>query len=361
MANLELDPSFYIQSPPEEFLRAVPDHDPKYNAAEDVDTYDPQNLSILRDHVTASFDENNNLETNNELFTSLTQAKDLTVTNLKISLETLNDKAPRFLPRAAKREDVEQMVEIDLVAFGAVYRDYELTAEELRADLKNKFLERYEILGGDWMQVLEDETGKMCGFMICCPTSKQPEDFVSWEDMTDGGTLASTYDPDGKQLYVVSLSMLPEGSKYDGQDILYLNLLGKMVENGIGRAFFESRLPGLRSWVKKQCRKEDRNPEDLSEDEKLEHAKSYVNLRKTVDGKSVRHDQLLRIFEDFNAEFVKVAPDAYQDKPSMNFGVVCVIKNPLPERIQEYRLPSILAGKFMRFASKHPGIMKRLF
>jgi hypothetical protein len=267
---------------------------------------------------------------------------------------------PIFIPRPARLSDISDMVEIDLISFEPVYRNEELSIEEKRAQLTEIFNGRFEKLGGDWMQVVVNDNGKICGFIVCCPTSKKPEDFESWEATTDNGTLDTTYDPTGENIYVVSLSMLPEGSNHNAQDILFANQIGKMIELGYKTGYFESRLPGLRSWVKKQAKASNRTVESFSDEEKLDYAVQYVSLRKVVDGKEVLHDRLLRIFSDVGAKFVKVVPDAYQDVPSMNFGVVCVLENPLPKWVQRSRTASKVIGKAIRFATKHPALMKRL-
>lgn len=272
-----------------------------------------------------------------------------------------------FEPRKATVRDIPELVEVDMRAFSAVYKGYDMTEEELRQDLTDKFMQRLQIVGGDWVTVLEKKgTGQICGFLTSCPTNKTPEEFVSWEQTTDEGTLETTYDPEGKNVYVVSLSMLPEGAKADGQNMLFAHQIGSMIEQGRELAFFESRIPGLRSYMKKQCRLNKMDIDTLSAEQQQQFAEDYTNLRVNVKDKngtekSVRKDRLLRIYEEVGCDFNRVVADAYQDKPSMNFGVVCTLTNPLPEKIRQNSMVKMIAGRALKFISKSQKIMGKAF
>ncbi len=266
---------------------------------------------------------------------------------------------PKLTHRYATAEDIGTLVDIDMKAFERVYREYDEDDLTLRQDLHDKFQQRFDRVGGEWIRIIE-LNGKPAGFMMSCPTNKQPEEFVSWEETTDKGTLETTYDPDGKNLYVVSLSVLPEASSKNGQDMLIAHAIGQLVDNGMERAFFESRMPGLRTWAKVQCRREGRDFEALSEDDKATFANTYFGLTSEVDGKEVPRDRLLRLYHGVGCKLMKLVPDAYQDEPSMNFGVVAVYENPLPEKLQKNRLASAIVGKAIKVASKSFWAMKKV-
>lgn len=265
-----------------------------------------------------------------------------------------------FRPRAARFSDLDKLVEVDIRAFSSVYTPEERDSDEFKADLRKKFENRIRLHGGDWLQLLEKDD-EICGFINVCPTNKTPEEFESWEQTTDNGTLERTYDPDGKNLYIVSLSMVPTGSEEQGQNMLFANQIGKMVEEGYDQAFFESRLPGLRSWVRAQCRKNSLQFDELSKGQKQEYAETYFRLKKDLKGKEVYHDRLLRIYDGVGCKFLKVVPDAYQDVPSMNFGAVCVYENPLPKFLRGNWLIRKVVGKSIRLASNSHTLMQKLF
>jgi hypothetical protein len=266
---------------------------------------------------------------------------------------------PELSIRSATAEDIDALVAIDMKAFERVYRGYGLTDEELRADLHAKFTHRFNKVGPEWIQILEKD-GKPGGFIMCCPTNKQPEDFESWEKTTDEGTLETTYDPNGANLYIVSLSMTPEASAQNGQDMLFANILGRVLERGMDRGYFESRLPGLRTWVKVQTRREGRDIDALTADEQMDYATRYFNMTTTVNGKEVPRDRLIRLYTDAGCEFVKVVPNAYRDEPSMNFGAVGVYENPMPKMLRNNVLVRKIVGKTVQFISRSQRLTEKV-
>ena len=195
---------------------------------------------------------------------------------------------------------------------------------------------------------------------MACPTSKAAEDFISWEDTTDNGTLKTTYDPAGEYLYVVSLSTTPEVSGIGGGDMLMANMIGRII-GGNYQAYFESRVPGLRGWVLKQCRENKTSLKDLNQDDLYAYAQQYFELTTTVDDKTVPFDPLLRIYESMGCSFVKIVPDAYQDPKSLNFGVVCHYDNPLPVALR--RIPGVpqLYGKAIGAISHSNWLTRKVF
>ncbi len=276
-----------------------------------------------------------------------------------------HEKSPKMSIRPAVAEDIPAMVDVDMRAFKSVFMDYDDDLATYKAELTTKFQGRFDKVGGEWMPILERD-GKIVGFMTCCPTSKSPEEFKSWEETTDDGTLESTYDPTGKNVYVVTLSVLPEGTA--GKDMLFANQIGKMIREGYETGFFESRLPGLRSWMKKQCSDAGMDLDTLSDEQRDTLADTYFNLRDVHNGKEVRHDKLIRLYERVGCKILKLVPDAYQDKPSMNYGAVCVYDGEelfdgsvLPFRIPDRPLTRKIIGAAMQAAARFPKLTAKLF
>ena len=264
-----------------------------------------------------------------------------------------------FSSRGATAEDIEKLVDVDMHAFNSVYRNYDMSREELRKDLIEKFKGRFEMVGSDWMRVVERD-GIIAGFMTCCPTNKTPEEFQSWEETTDNGTLKTTYDPNGKNIYVVSLSMLP-GVGEGARNMLFANQIGQLIEGGYERAFFESRLPGLATWAKKECQDRGIEFETLDKDEQQQLAEQYFSCTKTKNGKEVPLDRLIRIYTGAGCKFTRVVADAYDDAPSMNFGAVGVFENPLPSFAQKSKLAGKVVGKTVQLLSKSHWLMQKAF
>jgi hypothetical protein len=338
-------------------------------AAVDLDVEPAQviDLEVTRELIAAAYAETESAEVlslpvveafDNALATSQLQSKSF-IDKLSEKVEALISMR-RYKPRAATLEDIATVVDVDMKAFSSVYANYDKNHQELRDELIEKFTSRILRHGGDWMQVIEKD-GEICGFVNCCPTDKGPEDFESWEKTTDDGTLESAYNPNGKNVYVVSLSMLPGAASDQAQNMLYANQLGKVIEEGYDKVFFESRLPGLRTWVRGQCRKNDVNFSSLSEEDKQHYAEQYFKLTKMVDGKEVPVDRLIRMYVKAGNKFTRLVPNAYNDAPSMNFGAVGEYDNPLPKSIRKNWLVRKTVGKTVRLLSNSQWLMKKVF
>lgn len=294
---------------------------------------------------------------------SISQAQTQTHKPLVSKNSEIESIKPNVRVRKARPDDLDDLAEIDVDSFWDVYKEYGKTRSEMVAEMKEKFSLRLTKVGYDWVQVLEDkEGGDLIGFMMCCPTSKRPEDFVSWEDTTDNGTLETTFDPEGENLYVVSLTMAKGTLHTELQNMLYANLMGKFISEGFSRAFFEARLPGLRAWMTEYCEQVGCEIDDLDDSRMDELANEYLHLTKTNSkGKEVPLDPLIRTFSTVGCEFVKVVPNAYEDAPSMNYGVVSVFESPLPKLISSIAPIRKMIGTSLRLASHSYELMKRLF
>ena len=271
--------------------------------------------------------------------------------------ETVTPKV-KYTSRGARAEDIERLVDVDMIAFRHVYKNYDQSPEEMRADLIEKFTARYEKLGPEWIRVFE-ENGVIKGHMTTCPTSKPPKAFQSWEKTTDNGTLDTTYDPNGKYLYVVSLSMLSDLGEA-ARNMLFAHQIGKIMEHGLELAYFESRLPGLYAWVRRETK---RDPRTLSEAEKDVLAERYFHATITTDdGREVSQDRLKRIYEGVGCEFsCGVVANAYNDEQSLNYGAVGVLRNPLPKTLQRVPGAGKVAGKTLQAASHSYRLMGKMF
>jgi len=273
--------------------------------------------------------------------------------------------APKFAVRNATIDDIPAIVEVDMQMFDSVYSGYDMDTDTLREQLLEKFYGRIEKIGGEWMPVLERD-GEIVGSITCCPTNMRPEDFESWEKTTDQGTLEATYDPDGRNLYVVSLSVAKPGS--EAKDMLIANQMGKMLQKNMELGFFESRVPGFKSWATKRATDEGLGVDSLTEGKLDEYADQYFTTKIERNGKQVPLDPLLRLYDRVGCKLLKIVPNAYQDEPSLNYGVVAVFDgesffdgSSLPVRLPQNRVTRWMFGKAMEYASKSPALAKRLF
>jgi hypothetical protein len=272
---------------------------------------------------------------------------------------------PKFGIRQSTREDVEAMVDIDMRAFSKVYAGYERTEDEQREHLREMFAGRFDMIGGKWMPVVtqKNEAGQeeVVGFMHCCPTSKDPSGFVSWEETTNNGRLDTLYDPEGKNVYVVSLSMDPKVKGQRGQNSLFMQQIGTFISEGMDTAFFESRMPGLRGWVERRCTREGRDFNALTDNDKMALAEEYFSSTRERRGKQVPLDPLLKVYAGAGCNLLQVLPDAYKDEPSMDFGVLCTFDNPMPEWAKKFAPVNKMVGGIMKLAAKSSWITRKAF
>ncbi len=301
-----------------------------------------------------------------DVFRTQTPAED-TISSQPSLTETDVASAPEVdikpLPKIREyhSSDLDDIVNLDMESFRKVYSEYDKPVDEIRQELRTQFASRIERTGSQWVHILEDEnSGKILGFLMSCPTSKKPEDFESWENTTDNGTLESTFDPNGENIYVVSLTMASNTFNKGYPDLLYAHLAAKGVELGYSRAFFEARLPGLKRWVQRQCDESNVDFETLTKKDKDQFAEKYFNLKK-IDkkGREVPYDPLIRSFSNLGCEFTKVTADAYKDEPSMNYGVVTTFENPLPQHLRPVKPIRHVASSAIKFASNHPSLLKK--
>jgi hypothetical protein len=221
------------------------------------------------------------------------------------------------------------------------------------------------MVGGKWMPVVtqKNEAGEdeVVGFMHCSPTSKDPTTFVSWEETTSNGTLENLYDPDGKNVYIVTLSMDPKVKGQRGQNSLFMQQIGTFIKEGMDTAFFESRMPGLRDWVEHRCQIEERAIEALNETEKLALAQEYFGLTRERRGKQVPLDPLLKVYAGAGCKLQQLVPNAYKDGPSMDFGVLCTFDNPLKGWARKSPIVRNAIGGAMKLAAKSSWLTRKLF
>lgn len=254
-------------------------------------------------------------------------------------------------------KDVYDMAALDVRSFRDVY-GANLDAGRY---LRSVFQRRLEITGSDWTQLVRDSGGALLGFLMCCPTDKKPEDFTSWEETTNNGTLEGVCNPKGPNVYVVSLTTTPNrfgGETYQG--MLYANLIGKFIAENMELAFFESRMPMFRRWARKQTRSKNLKLGSLGDDDLQKLANEYAKLTsEDEDGNIALQDPVLREFARLGCKFLDPVPNAYEDPMSLNFGCVGIFDNPLPRLMRS--IPGIprAAGTIIRAASKHPSLVDR--
>lgn len=223
--------------------------------------------------------------------------------------------------RDATVADLDRLTELDLMMFDGAYGesvpDYDETREMFARRLANIGL-------GGHMLVCEVD-GEVNGFGSYFRTDKPWEEFVSWEDSTNNGTLEGVVAPEGRYAYVPNMTVAPKASQVRGMQKIMVNLVGRAIYDGIDYGYFVSRVPELTKWL--QSEGYDYRNMTIAELDKL--ALQYSLLKETSSrGKSEPMDYELRTYTRSGFEQGKLVKAGFSDKESLDYGVT--FKAPIP-------------------------------
>lgn len=218
-----------------------------------------------------------------------------------------------------------------------------------------KTLEKRLLVANKWMWVVKNDE-KVLGSLSAQPTSKNPQEFKSWEESTNNGTLEGTYDENGQNVYVVNLDVLQEGTKKGAQYMLMAYLAAKVLEDNKRIVFFESRMPGFREYIVKDKKISIGKWESLNKDAQDELATEYSKQKITVNGKLVPRDKLLKFYQGAGFKRDNVVANAFDDPESLNYGLVFYANNDLPRIVRMPLIRNIVAS-IIRLSAKNPKIL----
>lgn len=252
--------------------------------------------------------------------------------------------------REARPEDIERLVEIDLECFADVYDSHPTSPQEIHSML----LKRQGI--AKELMIVGEVDGIIEGFMTCQRTNITAETLRTWEETTNNGTLIGTHNPSGRNFYVVNLTVTRKGSEHGLSDQLIAKLYGKFLEIQGEKAYLLSRIPQFSQWLEDQSI----NFEGLDPNTQDALVNEYLNITKMVNGKRRFYDGMLERYAAVGARPIRALRDGFIDPASKNYSVLCVVENPLPTRVKKSRTGSLLAGKAIGLASKHPSILRKL-
>lgn len=224
--------------------------------------------------------------------------------------------------RDAEERDLDALVELDLMMFDKSYGSSKPPAQEVR-DMLAKRMEN--VADGRGKMVVCEVNGEVKGFGTYFRTNKPWDEFTTWEDSTNDGTLEGVTDPDGKYAYVVNMTVAPKGSEVRGMQKIMANLVADGLREGIEYGYFVSRVPQLTEWLSAQG--VDYKEATIEELDTL--AQTYIDTRAvSKKGKEESIDYELRAYERFGFERGKLVKGGFSDEESLNYGVT--FKAPVP-------------------------------
>ncbi len=262
------------------------------------------------------------------------------------------NKKKKIKVRHPREADIPYLLKVEFERYDLMY---ELHPEK-KQEVEQVFRKRISI-AKNWMWVLIVD-GEPSGFITGQPTNKSPKDFESWEKSTDNGTLETTFEPKGRNVYVVNLDVSRSATPIGGQYMLMAALGGEIIKTSKDTIMFESRMPSFREWVINELDGGLDKWGSLPNDKKQDVAEEYAGSMTERKGKMVRFDRLLRFYEGSGFNLVKVIPNAFSDEESLDFGMLCTGKNPIPRWL---RLMPInwLVGSLLEKVGRSPDLLSK--
>lgn len=124
--------------------------------------------------------------------------------------------------RAATVEDAPEVYRLDQQEYGWLGEDATDDEPFIRHQIS-----MLNGAGTPWFWLLERQ-GEIIGWYILQPTQKAPKDITSWANATDDGEFTTTFDPMGKNLYLVAGGISREYTK-QAHRLMVLNAISLMA------------------------------------------------------------------------------------------------------------------------------------
>ncbi len=247
--------------------------------------------------------------------------------------------------------DIADLVDVELERYEQLYKEH----PKSRSEIEKLFGDRLKIAGGWMWTVLMD--GLPVGFLSAMPTGKSPDSFKSWEDTTNNGTLKGAFAAAGQNVYVVNLDVARRATKQNAQYLLMAQLAAKVINTNKNLVYFESRMPMFREWVVKNGMSLAKW-RSVSPEKQQAQAEKYAHLKVEKNGRRAAYDRLLRFYENSGFNIGRVVPNAFKDGESLDFGVVCEAKNPLPRILRLPVLRHIIGFVLSRLGNR-PDLLEK--
>lgn len=248
--------------------------------------------------------------------------------------------------RKTRITDIDGIAAVEFDRYAVRYAEHPEEKERFKQMLK----QRIEV-ASDWMWVLCDKK-EILGALSAQPTNKTMDEFESWEASTDNGTLRATYIPKGKNVYVVNLDVSKKATQQNGQYALMVRFASQVVARNKNIVFFESRMPDFRKFIQDTYGM--KIWQGFSTEQKQKVAEEY-SQKPSSSGKKL-HDRLLNFYAESGFKFYKAIPNAFKDGESLDYGVICYARNPLPRILRMWPV-RIGVSFIIRILGQNPKVL----
>lgn len=147
--------------------------------------------------------------------------------------------------RPARLEDIAEIHRLDQQEYGWLGEDATDDADFIENQVRT-----LNSVGTPWVWLLEKMSEEqphamqVVGWYIMQPTHKSPHEITSWADATDHGRLQATFDPNGKNLYIVAGGISRQHTK-QAHRLMVLNALSLMKAHKMTSVFACLAMPGF--------------------------------------------------------------------------------------------------------------------
>ncbi|MCA9332124.1 hypothetical protein KC968_04270 [Candidatus Saccharibacteria bacterium] len=262
------------------------------------------------------------------------------------------EKRRKTIVRDAEENDLEELVDLDLLMFENAYGSNVPARNEVR-DMLSRRLNNIQDAGG--RMVVCEVDGVVSAFATYFRTNKPWDQFTTWEDTTNNGTLDGVVDPDGRYAYVVNMTVAPRGSGVRGMQKILANLFAGVMQTEVEYGYFVSRMPQLTQWMSS------RGVEftEATEPELDKLAAEYITTTKPGrKGKQESYDYELRTYDRAGFERGRLVKGGFSDEESLSYGVTYKADIPLHGKPKIIRS---MAANLLRIAAKSTKIAGKLF
>jgi hypothetical protein len=240
----------------------------------------------------------------------------------------------RPVTRAARPDDLDAIVSLELTAFANVYKtslDRDIDPDTVAA-VRQRFADRMDFLG-PWVRVLENPAGDVVGAKISFPIKLGLDEIIELcdegRDMRDIATIRDVFDEGGTALWGLSLAVAADAGMLGGMPLLNADMRAITAARGIWHTYFLSRLPGLADWAARQLPDTDVTLLPRGRQEAL--AAQYLQATVRHGGTERTADPLLAMYVAAGVVPVRLVScwgatrptQGVIDMPSLGFHVLC--------------------------------------
>lgn len=256
--------------------------------------------------------------------------------------------------RDASIEDIGRLAEIDLLMFENAYGSGKPEVESVEEMLTHRL---ENVMGSNGAMIVCEVDGVIEGFATYFKTGKLWDDFKTWEDMTNEGTLDEVVDPESRYAYVANMTVTPKGSEQRAMQKIMARMFAEAIREDIIYGFFVSRIPQFTQWLNERGV----DFKETAEEELDSLAHTYITETRVSPKNTEKvepYDYELRTYQRAGFEMGKLVKGGFSDEESLNYGVTFKVPVPLAGKPKPIRH---IAARALSAVSRSTTLASKLF